>query len=133
MAMSEQGQHGSFGIDAMLERLRQLYASHFWDTQRSHSPLAQSVHKLRQSLRRLKDNKFTVRTDIREEAFVRLTEGLLETIDEVNDKFGHNFAANNPNRDTQTGAESSLWIQECQKRMCYFATTVDIIFEALER
>ena len=132
MAMSEQGQQGSFGIDAMLERARQLYASHFWDTQRSHSPLAQSVDKLRQSLRRLKDNKFTVRADSKEEAFVRLTEGLPETINEVNDKFGHNFAANNGDGDSQTDAESSTWIQECQKRMCYFATTIDIIFEALE-
>jgi hypothetical protein len=132
MAVSERGQQGSFGIDAMLERARQLYANHFWDTQRSHSPLAQSVDKLRQSLRRLKDNKFTARADSGEEAFERLTEGLSGTIDEVNDKFGHNFAANNANRDAQTGAESSLWIQECEKRMCYFAATVDIIFEALE-
>jgi predicted DNA-binding antitoxin AbrB/MazE fold protein len=135
MALSERRQQARFGIDAMLEGARQLYAQHFWGTQRADSPIAEGVLKLLQSLVRLKEHdEFDMMVDTREETFVRLTNGLSETIDELDAKFGNTSTDSNDNIDTQTRAEaSSLWIQGCQKKISYFVNTVDIIVETLGR
>jgi hypothetical protein len=129
MAMSDRRQHAGFGIDAMWEVARQLYAQHFWNTEKAHSPIALSVLKLHQSLQKLKQQgEFNITDDIREDAFVHLTEGLAETLAELNVKSGPSSGRSDPDIDIQPRADG---IQDCQKRIESFAATTDMIVEAL--
>jgi hypothetical protein len=128
MAMSDRRQQTRFGIDAMRERARKLYAQHFWNTEGARSSIALSVLKLLQSLQDLtRQDEFIA--GMREEAFVRLTEGLAETLAELDVKYGPSSGSNDPDIDIQTRADA---IQDCQKRVEYFATTTDMIAEALK-
>jgi hypothetical protein len=129
MAMSDRRQHARFGIDAVWELARQLYAQHFWNTERAHSPIALSVLKLYESLQELKQQgEFNIKVDMREDAFVHLTEGLAETLAELDVKSGTSSGRSDPDIDIQPRA---VGIQECQKRIGYFATTTNMIVEAL--
>ena len=64
---------------------------------------------------------------------MRLTEGLSETINELDTKFGNTSTDSDPGIETQIRGEPSPWIQECRKKTSYFAHTIDTIIDARER
>jgi hypothetical protein len=120
---------------AMLECARQLYAKHFWNRPAPHLPTGKNILRLHQILDTFtKQRKGIIPTGAREEIFIQLTEGLSESIEELDERLS-DWAPENgrPTRRDLVISSDSLWMQDCLKKLCYFTGTVDIIVEAIQR
>lgn len=123
------------GDDAVHASARQLYNGFFWNRPAFHRLTGDTLLELLQKIEKFTRQKgVIVPASSCDYVFAQLTDGLLETLRDLDGEFRTSTLEEGLGRGGgPPNSSNSSRIQQYQERLRYYALTVDLVVEAIER